>query len=212
MRSEAFLYDREALTVPELTAAWYFRPGPDLYGRVTVGYLESMFGGVSAEVLWKPQDSRLALGAEINRVRQRDFDQRFGFRDYEVTTGNVSAYYDLGRGYMAQLDVGRYLAGDVGATVTLAREFANGWRIAAFATKTDVSAAEFGEGSFDKGIQITVPLDWIGGKPTRAKRSILLRPVQRDGGARLDVSGRLYETVRGAQAREIDATWARFWK
>ncbi len=213
VRSEAYLYYKGGdTTIPELTAAYYFRPGRDLFGRVTVGYLETMFGGVSTELLWKPQNSRLALGAELNYVQQRDFDQLFGFRPYRVVTGHVSAHYDLGRGYQGQLDVGRYLAGDVGATLTLAREFDNGWRIGVFATLTDVSAADFGEGSFDKGIQLTIPLDWVTGRPTKTRLDTVIRPVQRDGGARLNVSGRLYETVRGLQASKLDATWGRFWR
>lgn len=213
VRSEAYLYAKAGSTkVPELTAAYYFRPGNDLFGRVTAGYLESMFGGISAEVLWKPQNSRLALGAELNYVKQRAFDDMFGFQSYAVATGHLSAYYDLGRGYQGQVDVGRYLAGDVGATVTLAREFDNGWRIGAYATLTDVSADDFGEGSFDKGIQLTIPLDWITGRPTKSKLNTVIQPIQRDGGARLKVTGRLYETVRGLQATELDATWGRFWR
>ena len=31
----------------------------------------------------------------------------------------------------------------------------------AFATKTDISAYEFGEGSFDKGIYFSIPLDIV---------------------------------------------------
>jgi len=213
VRSEAYLYAKGgSTTLPELTAAYYFRPGDDLFGRVTVGYLETMFGGVSTELLWKPQNSRLALGAEVNYVKQRDFEDMFGFRPYSVLTGHVSAYYDIGGGYQGQLDVGRYLAGDAGATLTLAREFDNGWRIGAFATFTNVSATDFGEGSFDKGIQLTIPLDWVTGRPSRTKFSTVIRPVLRDGGARVDVSGRLYETVRGLQATELDATWGRFWR
>ncbi len=213
VRSESYLYYKGGdTTIPELTGAYYFRPGGDLFGRVTAGYLESMFGGVSSELLWKPQNSRLALGAEVNYVKQRDFDQLFGFRDYETFTGHVSAYYEIGGGYFGQLDVGQYLAGDVGATLTLAREFDNGWRVGAFATVTDVSAADFGEGSFDKGIQLTVPLDWITGRPNKSKLNTVIRPVQRDGGARLKVSGRLYDRVRGLQATDIDATWGRFWR
>ncbi len=73
-----------------------------------------MFAGISGELLWKPVDSRLALGAEVNYVYQRDFDQLFGLQGYSVVTGHVSAYYDLGNGFEAQLDVGRYLAGDIG--------------------------------------------------------------------------------------------------
>ena len=65
--------------------------------------------------------------------------------DYDVVTGYVSAYYDFGNGYLGQLDVGNYLAGDVGATVSVDRVFVNGWRVGAFATVTDVSADEFGE-------------------------------------------------------------------
>ena len=213
VRSDAYLYYKGSdPTVPELTVARYLRPGTDLYGRVTAGYLETMFGGVSGEMLWKPQNSALALGVELNYARQRDFDQLFGFQDYSVITGHASAYYEMGGGYMTQLDVGRYLAGDFGATFALSREFDNGWRIGAFATLTDVSSEDFGEGSFDKGILLTIPIDWVTGQSSRTKLTQVLRPIWRDGGARLYVPGRLYETVRGLHATELDASWGRFWR
>ena len=113
---------------------------------------------------------------------------------------------------MTQLDVGRYLAGDFGATFALSREFDNGWRIGAFATLTDVSSEDFGEGSFDKGILLTIPIDWVTGQSSRTKLTQVLRPIWRDGGARLYVPGRLYETVRGLHATELDASWGRFWR
>lgn len=213
VRSEAYRYYKGGdTTIPELTAAYFFRPGDDVFGRVTVGYLESMFGGVSAELLWKPQNSRLAFGAEVNYVKQRDFNQLFGFQDYETFTGHASAYYDIGGGFQGQLDVGQYLAGDVGATLSVGREFENGWRVGAFATVTDVSAEDFGEGSFDKGIEVTIPIDWITGRPSKTKINTTIRPVQRDGGARLNVSNRLYDTVRELQATDIDGTWGRFFR
>lgn len=213
VRSDSYLYAKvSGPTLQHLTAAYYFRPGTDLFGRVTAGYLESMFGGISAELLWKPQNSALALGVEVNHSRQRDFDHRFSFQDYKVATGHISAYYALGGGYNAQLDVGRYLAGDVGATLTLDREFDNGWKLGLFATKTDVSAADFGEGSFDKGIILTIPLDWATGRPSQTLFSQTIRPLLRDGGARLHVPGRLYDGVRGMQASTMDASWGRFWK
>lgn len=212
VRTDGYLYDREDTQLEKLTLAWYSRPGTNLYGRVTAGYLERMFGGVSAELLWKPVDSRLALGAEVNYARQRDFDQRFGFQNYSVVTGHVSAYYAFDNGFHGQVDVGRYLAGDWGATVALDREFANGWRVGAFATLTDVSFNDFGEGSFDKGIRVTIPLNWAIGTPTRAQSTAVLRPVQRDGGARLAVDGRLYETVREYHTQGLDAQWGRVWR
>jgi len=213
VRSDAYLYYKEAdTTLQELTAAYYFRPGENLFGRVTAGYLETMYGGVSAELLWKPQNSALALGAEVNYVKQRDFDQLFGFQDYDVATGHLSAYYEFGGGYTGQIDIGRYLAGDKGATLALNREFDNGWKVGAFATLTDVSSEDFGEGSFDKGIRLTIPLDWATGRADRLRLDTVIRPVLRDGGARVTVPGRLYDTVRGLQATELDASWGRFWR
>ena len=213
VRSDAALYAAEGETaISHLTLAHYGRPGPDLYSRLTAGLLEPMFAGVSGEVLWKPVDSRLAFGAEVNWVKQRDYDQQFSFLDYEVVTGHASAYYAFGNGFHGTLDVGRYLAGDWGATLAIDREFANGWRIGAYVTKTDVTAEEFGEGSYDKGIRITVPLSYFNGKPTRAASSTVLRSLSRDGGAKLSVNGRLYDTVREAHEPDLEASWGRFWR
>ncbi|MCC6306826.1 MAG: YjbH domain-containing protein [Rhodobacteraceae bacterium] len=213
VRSDISLYSAKGdPAIETLTFAWYGRPGRDLYSRLTVGYLERMFAGVSGELLWKPVDSRLALGVEVNYVKQRDFDQLFGLREYEVATGHVSAYYDFGNGFHGQVDVGRYLAGDWGATFTLDREFANGWRVGAFATLTDVSFEDFGEGSFDKGVRISIPVNWMTGTPSRGAFPVTLRPVLRDGGARLEVDGRLYESIRDYHAQSLGAQWERFWR
>lgn len=182
------------------------------YGRVTAGYLELMFGGVSAEVLWKPQASRLAFGVDANLVQQRDFDRLFGFQDYNTVTGFVSAYYEFGEGYLTQIDVGRYLAGDMGATLSVAREFNNGWKVGGFVTLTDASAEEFGEGSFDKGITLSIPLGWFVGEFTTRRQATTIRPIQRDGGAQLNVPGQLYDQVRQADRETIIDQGARFWQ
>ncbi|MFC2966995.1 YjbH domain-containing protein [Acidimangrovimonas pyrenivorans] len=213
VRSDSYLYDKHAdPDLERLTLAWYGRPGRDLYSRVTMGYLERMYGGVSGEILWKPVNSRFALGTELNYVRQRDYGGGLGFLSYKVATGHVSAYYQFGNGYFGQVDAGRYLAGDWGATVTLDRIFANGWRVGAFATLTNVSAADFGEGSFDKGIRIRIPIAWGIGHPTRVGRMGVIRPLTRDGGARLEIDGRLYESLREYHGYALDKDWGRVWR
>ncbi|WOI57371.1 YjbH domain-containing protein [Palleronia sp. LCG004] len=213
VRTNFARYNEEAdLALDRLTAAYYFKPAREVYGRVTAGYLERMFGGISTEILWKPVESRLGLGAELNYVAQRDFDQRFGFQDYDVATGHVSAYYELTDELDVQLDVGRYLAGDVGATLSVTREFRNGWRVGVFATQTDVSSEDFGEGSFDKGITLEVPVAWFTGRPSTSKVSTTIRPITRDGGARLNVDGRLYEKVRDYHEDGLEDQWGRVWR
>ncbi|MGC1498345.1 MAG: YjbH domain-containing protein [Sulfitobacter sp.] len=212
VRTNSVLYAQGSDTVLDnLYVSKQWKPGNNLYARLTGGYLERMFGGVSGEVLWKPVGSRLALGVEANYVKQRAFSG-LGFQNYGVATGHASAYYEFGGGYHGQVDVGRYLAGDLGGTVTLTREFANGWRVGGFFTLTNVSATDFGEGSFDKGINLTIPVSWFLGTPGKRTISTTIRPIQRDGGARLSVPGRLYEQVRSGHRNALEDQWSRVWE
>lgn len=213
VRSDHALYDKsDSLKLSSLIADYRFRPGRDLYARLAAGYLEQMYAGVASELLWAPVSGPLALGIELDYVAQRDFDGAFGLTDYRVATGHASVYYDLGGGYLGQVDAGRYLAGDWGATFSLDREFDNGFRVGAFFTLTDVSFDDFGEGSFDKGIRFTFPIDWITGRPGKQRFSQTIRPILRDGGARLELPGRLFETVRGGQLNELEDRWGKFWR
>ncbi|MBO6774188.1 MAG: YjbH domain-containing protein [Marinibacterium sp.] len=211
VRTNAVRYAKYETTLTNLFAAYQWKPGRDLYGRVTLGYLEPMFGGISTELLWKPVNSRLGLGVEANWVFQRDFNQQFTFQNYNVITGHASAYYKFNNGFFGRVDVGRYLAGDVGATFTLDREFNNGFLVGGFFTLTDVNAAKFGEGSFDKGIRVRIPVTWFLGKPSRQAIGTTVRPIQRDGGAKLSVPGRLYPQVRDAHRKALQDQRARFW-
>lgn len=211
VRTNAVRYARESeLEINTLTAEYQFRPGKDLFGRVTAGYLEDMFGGISAELLWYPVGSRLAFGAEVNYAQQRDFDMLFGFQDYGVVTGHASAYYDFGNGFLGQIDAGRYLAGDWGATFSLDREFNNGFRVGGYFTLTDVSSDEFGEGSFDKGIRFEVPLTWFTGQPSKTVLAQDIKPITRDGGARLKVDNRLHRQIRDIRGKELRDGWGRY--
>ncbi len=214
VRTDGREYGKDGLpTLEFLTLARYGRPAANLYSRVSVGYLEQMYGGVSGEVLWKPVDSNFAVGAEVNYAVQRDFDQLFGFQDYDTVTGHVSGYYSFDNGFHTQVDVGRYLAGDWGATFALDREFENGWKVGAYFTLTDMPFDQYGEGSFDKGIRITVPNDFFLGTATRESVTTNLSSLTRDGGARLNVDGRLYNIVRdGHTGGYLGDTSGRFWR
>lgn len=187
----------EDLTLPSLQLTATRQLGRDLYASAYGGLLEPMYGGVGGEVLYRPLSERWAVGAELNWVKQRDFDQRLSFRDYSVATGHASFYYVWGhdRKLLSMVSAGRYLARDWGATLSVTRAFDNGVSMGAYATKTDVSSAEFGEGSFDKGIFVSVPFDFLLPRSTRARANFAWNPLYRDGGARLARSYSLYQTT-----------------
>lgn len=213
VRSDSAEFDKlQGPQVTILTADYLFRPAANLYGRLSAGWFERMYAGVSGELLWYPAESRLALGAELDYLAKRDPISRLGLGDYRVASGHVSAYYDFGNSFRGQLDVGRYLAKDWGATVSLDREFDNGFRVGAFFTLTDVPFDEFGEGSFDKGIRFTIPVSWISGEPGRSTLQQTIRPILRDGGARVDIANRLYSEVRGSNANQLEHGWGKFWR
>jgi hypothetical protein len=197
VRTNAIDYEDDTdLELRRLTADLMLLNGQSVFGKVSVGQFEEMYGGAAVEVLWKPQGSRLALGTEITYAKQRAAGTAFDFNGLDRTTGFVSAYYEFGDGYLGQLDVGQYLAGDRGATLTLAREFDTGVRLGVYATVTDMPAADFGEGSFDKGIQISVPASWLFGGNSKRKYDVTWRPNMGDGGARVEHAASLYEAVR----------------
>jgi len=172
-----------------------------LHYRVFGGVLEEMYSGVGGEVLYQPFQSRLAYGLSANWVRQRDYDKSFKHLDYQTTTAFASVYW-ASPFYNVDIAVhaGKYLAKDVGATLEVRRTFNNGWMVGLWATMTDVSAEDFGEGSFDKGMFVKIPFDGLFGRNTRGGYGARVRPIQRDGGQRLeDFSGNIWWDIRGAR-------------
>ena len=133
--------------------------------------------------------------------KKRDYDRRFNHLDYDVVTGFLSTYWATPLyNFDAAIHIGQYLAEDKGATLELRRTFDNGWKVGVWATQTDVSAEDFGEGSFDKGLYFKVPLNALFGRDTRNNYQSRLRTIQRDGGARLEgFSGELWHSLRGAR-------------
>lgn len=184
---------------------------PSVHTRVYAGILEAMYGGVGGEVLYSPYKQRWALGLNVNAVRQREFERNFKFRDYETVTAHVSAYY-ASPFYNVDLAVhiGRYLAEDRGYTFEARRTFDSGFSLGGFFTRTNVSAEDFGEGSFDKGLFFRIPFDGILPGNTRAAYSTILRPLERDGGRRLEnFGGSLWFDRRSLRYDALDGNRAR---
>lgn len=209
VRSDIKNYLQQGTTsMTHLQADYSFKFMKDTYGRLYGGYLEEMFGGAGGEVLYKPFGQEWAIGLDVAWVKQRDFQQWFGFRDYDVVTGHLSGYYHYEPlGVDARLSVGRYLAGDTGATFELSRTFDSGITVGAFATFTDVSAEQFGEGRFDKGIYFIIPLDNIYVKSSRGSLGWLWRPLTRDGGQMLASRRALIGQVESADGSRLRRNW-----
>ncbi len=198
--------------IHELTLSYFKNLAPGLYGRAHAGFLEPFFAGIGGELLYKPAQWPLGIGLDIHRVRKRNYDMRLNLLDYDATVGHLSLYYDTGGMFDVEINAGRYLAGDWGATTTISRKFGSGWEIGGYATLTDVPFDTFGEGSFDKAIYVSVPIDWIVSSPNRTKRRLTLRPITRDGGAQLSSARKLYREIENFQNANVKREFGRLWK
>ena len=189
VRTDVNRYLRASINSPyinNLQANYFFNPAGDLYGKFSAGLLERMFGGYGFELLYKPFDSLWGVGIEAWRVKQRDYEMQFSFLDYETTTGHLSFYLrEPKTGLFLNLSGGRFLAEDSGISVDISKQFKSGMNIGAFFSLTDISKAEFGEGSFDKGIYFNLPLQIFNKDYRTDQTGFSIRPLTRDGAARI---------------------------
>jgi len=197
--------------IVHLDAQYVFQPFQNWFGRIAFGLLEEMYGGAGGEVLYRPFGSRLAIGADLFRVRQREFTQRFEFLDYAVTTGHVNAYYKLPwLGLVGEVHAGQFLAGDRGAQFVLSRHFDSGFQVGAWATLTNVPFEVFGEGSFDKGFYVRIPFEVFLPNSTRRGGTFAFRPLTRDGGQIAGRTKELYGIVEEGNLDNVMRDWRTF--
>jgi hypothetical protein len=207
VRTDAAYYVKKGSNgIADLTLAYRTVIAPNVFAELEGGYLEQMFGGIGGQILWRPDNSRFALGVDVYQVWQRDFNDLFGLRPYQVLTGHFTVYYQTPwQGINVNVHMGRYLAGDYGATFEITRRFDSGIEVGAFATFTNVPFAKYGEGSFDKGIIIRIPLESVLPFYTQSSYATDLHSLNRDGGARLNGDNSLYDETQRTSYGEISA-------
>ena len=166
----------------------------NLKAMFEIGYLEWMYGGVGGEILYTPDNKHWALGIDAYWVKQRDFDQKFGFQDYETITGFLSFYYDLPfYDLRFKTSVGRFLGQDKGMDVDVSRRFQTGARVGARVALTDCDASCVGEGSFNKWIYFQLPMDLFYQKAgTRGRAGYSWAPLTKDAGQKVAAGGLYY--------------------
>jgi hypothetical protein len=191
-----------------LQLTWFQKYGSNWYQQVYGGYLETMFAGVGSEVLYRQPNSNWAIGLDVNAISQRDPSSWFDTFDspHDVSpdskvlnqgsTGHLSLYYEptwkMLDNTLLKLDFGKFLAQDVGVRIDFSKQFKTGIVVGAFASKTDMSAEEYGEGSFTKGFYLSIPYDLMSVKPTTSRAHFNWQPLTRDGGQMLSKKNHLF--------------------
>lgn len=196
------------LTRMQLDYIW--SPRDEIYAKVSSGIFETMFGGFGGEVLYKPFNKNYSIGAELFLVKQRDYKQRFDFKEYETTTGHITFTYLFNYGIESNLSFGRYLAKDDGYTLDLSRKTKSGFKAGVYFTRTNISADLFGEGSFDKGFYFQIPMELFSSSYKGGYSNFKLSPLTRDGGAKLIHKNDLKGLIFNATYNDLNNQWDGF--
>ena len=86
----------------------------------------------------------------------------------------------------------------------------SGWTAGIFFSRTNVSAEEFGEGSFDKGFYFTFPLSIFSKGYSKDVNGLSLKTMTRDGGQKLELGNRLIDSFYGSTRTEIKENWKNY--
>jgi len=183
----------DGLAIKRLNVNKFTKLSKNSYLFMSAGILEEMFNGFGVEYLNHSIDRNLSYGFEIFRVKKRGYEYNFKMLDYMKTTAHANLYYKFGEsGFHSKLSWGQYLAGDEGATFKVWKRFKNGAEMGAYASLTDVSFEEYGEGSFDKGVFFKIPFDVFGQK---SLNSYGWKPLTKDPGSKLNKPYELYNEL-----------------
>ena len=214
VRSDIVLYLKESqdYNIRRMQLNIFNEPINDFYTKISLGILEDMFMGYGGEILYRPFDKNFAIGAEAWAVQQRDYDMMFDTLDYKTVTGHLNFYYlHPSTQVLFNLKGGRYLAKDSGFTFDFSRNFKSGLRMGVFFSLTDISKAEFGEGSFDKGFYFHIPIDIFTDKYVRGTAGFGLKPLTRDGAAILNPSYNIFGVTYGSQNMILNERWSKLY-
>jgi hypothetical protein len=203
-----YLKESEDYAIDQLQLDRFFKLNNELFAKISIGYLESMFGGAGGEILWKPFFKNYAIGAEAYSVKQRSYDMLFEFSDYKTETGFINFYYTEPVSKISlTIRGGRFLAGDSGFNFDFSRRFKSGFRLGAFFSLTDISEYEFGEGSFDKGFYFFIPMEAFWSNYSKESAGFGLRPLTRDGAAALKQTHPLISITEQAEFKNLIRDW-----
>jgi hypothetical protein len=180
----------EGILIGRAQLDYHYTPKKNHHLMISAGILEDMFSGYGFEYLYFKSNTNYAVGFELFEAHKRDYKWKFGTLDYKNLTGSINFYY-RNYGYIPfdmKISYGEYLAGDMGSTVEFSRTFENGTKFGVFASFTDVTTEQFGEGSFDKGIFFNVPIygNFI---------NYSWRPLTKDPAAKLNRKHTLYDLL-----------------
>lgn len=213
VRADIDTLTRNRLMLEREFLTGFVTPARDTHAALTFGYLEEMYMGLVGEVLYRPFGKNWAIGAEADMAFKRDpysFSALAPNGDH-ILSGFVNAYYDIPNSTTTlKASAGRYLAGDIGGSLSLTNTFRNGVTMAGDITATNTSDNDVygGRTNIYTGIHLSIPLGgFVPFLPNGSRMITNAAPLGRDRAQRLDNPVPLYDMTEPLSYRHITQYW-----
>lgn len=187
----------------------------DLHIASSIGYLEEMYMGLSGEILYRPFDKNWSIGLDTALAFKRDpyTFSALGLNGDHILTGFLNGYYEIPEtGATLKASLGRFLAGDVGGSISITNELKNGVRLSAYLSASNQSDRDIynGRTNMYTGLQLSMPLGSVFFLPDGSRIITNAGPFGRETSQRLENPTNLYERTENLSYRHITRYWPQF--
>jgi hypothetical protein len=201
---------QDGITVDEAYLQKSWNMGRGWFSRVSFGLFEIEYGGLAGEVLWYPIQSHWAIGFEAAVLRKRTYSG-VGFTDsirklhgyhpsYQRFLGSqafFNTYYHFNCFDIdLEINTGKFLANDIGSRILLTKTYPSGTAVSIWCTYTNGNDRINGRRYYDKGIEVSIPLDIFYSYSCKKQWKYAISAWLRDVGAISATGKTLYRLIR----------------
>lgn len=202
-------YQQKSIVLDEAYLEKIWNWGKGWYTRISLGYFEIEYAGVSSEWLYYPVNSEWAIGMDFAVLKKRSYHS-WGFTNYVRKLDGytphwlsfigsqyfLNIYYDWTCADLElKLSVGKFLADDFGARIEFSRYFPSGLQVGFWYTMTNGNDHINDHIYYDKGVFFSVPLDIFYTKSSRSRWGYGMSAWLRDVGVRASTGSELYSLI-----------------
>ncbi len=148
IRQDVIAFQYQNVNLERLMLSGLATPRDNLYIAGHIGYLEEMFAGAGAEILYRPFDEQFAIGAEAwNTIKRAPYNGSIWATDNHNRQQSylLNAWYDLSETPLSfGTSVGRFLDGDIGIELKSRWTPKPGWRVEGVTTFTNENDTTLG--------------------------------------------------------------------
>ncbi len=201
VRSDIVPYYEENIILSRLMFNQIYKTSGEVYSRFGAGILEVEYTGFDGEVAKPLKNGRFILGLAGSITKKREPGKAF-----ELKTDDWKDYYSTAfingrlnvpeKEFSLDVSAGQFLAGDKGVRFTLSK-FINGITIFAWYGITDTSIFKdsYNRGYRDKGVGMTIPINYFTGTDSRTTYGYSIAPWTRDVAQDIDHSYSLFDYI-----------------